>query len=98
MRTHMTRILCPELIGRVRERAELQSALWNAQSRRGGVVVLSGPAGIGKSRLLNETRVLAEELRMTVLLGRSVPSQVPVPYRPIAEALLGAKGFDTALD
>ena len=94
----MTRILCPELIGRVRERAELQSALWNAQSRRGGVVVLSGPAGIGKSRLLNETRVLAEELRMTVLLGRSVPSQVPVPYRPIAEALLGAKGFDTALD
>lgn len=93
----MTRILCPELIGRDRERTELQAALAEAQSRRGGVVVLTGPAGIGKSRLLNETRALAETLRMTVLLGRSVPSQVPVPYRPIAEALLGAKKLDAAL-
>ena len=93
----MTRILCPELIGRDKERTELQAALAEAQSRRGGVVVLTGPAGIGKSRLLNETRALAETLRMTVLLGRSVPSQVPVPYRPIAEALLGAKKLDAAL-
>ncbi|MHB8488830.1 MAG: ATP-binding protein [Candidatus Dormibacteria bacterium] len=94
----MARILCPALIGRDHERADLVTALAEARRGRGGVVIISGPAGIGKSRLLDEARSDAEQAGMPVLLGRSVPSQVPVPYRPLAEALLGASRLHATLD
>jgi DNA-binding CsgD family transcriptional regulator len=86
----MARILCPVLVGRRVEQASLEVALDAAQRGGGGVVFVSGPAGIGKSRLAAETAAQAEARRMTVLLGRCVPSKVPVPYRPVAEALVAA--------
>ena len=86
----MARILCPALIGRDHECAGLISALAEARRGNGGVVLIRGPAGIGKSRLLTKAGHLAEQAGTVVLLGRGVPSQVPVPYRPLAEALLGA--------
>jgi DNA-binding CsgD family transcriptional regulator/tetratricopeptide (TPR) repeat protein len=94
----VTRILCPTLVGRDRERGELETALAQARIGRGGVVIVSGPAGIGKSRLLSEARALAKQQAMAVLLGRSVPSQVPVPYRPLAEALLEAPQLNEILE
>jgi predicted ATPase len=50
----MARVLCPALIGRERELATLFSALDHAIAGNGAVVVVSGPAGVGKSRLLTE--------------------------------------------
>lgn len=104
----MTRILCPVLVGRDAERARLDAALDGARRGRGGVVLVSGAAGIGKSRLGAEAMAGAEARGMAVLLGRSVPGGVPVPYRPLAEALIAAPqaaaargtaeaGFDAAL-
>ena len=94
----MARILCPGFIGRDHECVGLISALAEARRGNGGVVLIRGPAGIGKSRLLTKAGHLAEQAGTLVLLGRDVPSQVPVPYRPLAEALLGAPLLNQKLD
>lgn len=56
----------------------------------GGVIVLLGEAGAGKSRLARVAVEVAHAGGATVLTGRSVPGPSPVPYRPLTEALLGA--------
>jgi DNA-binding CsgD family transcriptional regulator len=79
--------LCPELIGRAVEVDRLARPLEGLTTRRGGVVVVVGEAGEGKSRLV---RHLTSSLDAVVLGGRAVPGRSPVAYRPLAEALLAA--------
>jgi DNA-binding CsgD family transcriptional regulator len=79
--------LCPVLVGRDDEAHQLRAALEHALAGRGGMVLLAGEAGIGKSRL---ARDLADEARRRdcrVLTGRAVAGGVPTPFRPFAEAL-----------
>lgn len=58
------------IIGRVAEQDALTEQLHAlARGGSGGVVVLEGEAGIGKSRLLDELRRQAYELRLSVLSG-----------------------------
>ena len=57
---------------------------------RGGAVFVTGDAGVGKSRLAREAVSLACSRGFRVLCGRAVESAVPVPFRPITEALMGA--------
>ena len=73
------------LVGREREIDALQAA-W----RQGGAVVVRGPAGVGKSRLVRELTSWADDSGATVLVGRSTASVPATPLRPIREALLGA--------
>lgn len=47
-------VVCPILIGRSAELAALQECLQAAARGKRGVVLLSGEAGIGKSRLVTE--------------------------------------------
>ena len=47
-----------------------------------------GEAGIGKSRLIGEMTTAAHAAGVTVLRGRTGTVGPPVPYRPLAEALL----------
>jgi DNA-binding CsgD family transcriptional regulator len=56
----------------------------------GGVAVLLGEAGVGKTRLAQELAAHARQGGSAVLAGRAVPGGVPVPYRPLTEAFLGA--------
>lgn len=86
----MARILCPTIVGRDGELAELGAAIDRAQQGSGAVLFVTGAAGIGKSRLLQEAGAQARRRAATVLTGRCVPSTVPVPYRPLGEALLEA--------
>jgi len=81
-------LLCPRLIGRDAELAVLTTALNKARDGRGSVVFLTGDAGVGKSRLATETCAAAAARDMRVITGRAVDSTVPVPFRPIAEALI----------
>ena len=74
------------LFGRVRELNVFEAAWSNARSGRGGVVLLSGEAGVGKSRLLYEflqrLGTGARQVETTcVSFGRSMA------YRPILELL-----------
>ena len=86
----MRQVLCPVLVGRDEETGHLQAALTAAQAGHGGTVLLTGEAGIGKSRLVRELARAAGTRGFTVLTGRAVAGGVPTPFRPFAEALVSA--------
>jgi DNA-binding CsgD family transcriptional regulator/tetratricopeptide (TPR) repeat protein len=77
------------LVGRAPELAALRGRL-DALRRdgTGGLVVVAGEPGVGKTRLVREVAGSAEEAGVTVLTGRAVPNGEP--YRPLVEALGGA--------
>ncbi len=83
-------MLCPVLIDRSAELATLTAALEAAADGRGSTVFVTGDAGIGKSRLARDLSIRAAAEGFHVLTGRGTESTVPVPYRPVAEALMGA--------
>jgi DNA-binding CsgD family transcriptional regulator len=86
----MENMLCPELIGRSAQLDALTVALAAADEGHGGVVFVTGDDGVGKSRLAKHLCSQAADRGFEVLTGRGTRSAVPVPYRPVAEALLGA--------
>jgi DNA-binding CsgD family transcriptional regulator/tetratricopeptide (TPR) repeat protein len=69
--------------------ARLRDALALPASGRGGVYVLRGEPGVGKSRVASAVLAEAEQAGMAVLAGRAVRSAAPTPMRPLGEALLG---------
>lgn len=83
----MVQVLCPSLVGRQAELAQLSEQLSESAASYGGVVVISGEAGIGKSRLAREVAEQARTRGLRVLWGRAVQSRAPIPYRPFVEAL-----------
>ncbi len=78
---------CRVLIGRDAELSTLTAALDQA-STGGGLVVLAGEAGVGKSRIARELAALASARDYTVVCGRAVQASSPVPLRPFIEALI----------
>ena len=89
----MGSLLCPSLVGREAELGRLTGALGKAGGGSGAVVFLTGEAGVGKSRLARELTGLAAPPGYVTLTGRATESAIPMPFRPIAEALIrGARG------
>ena len=80
-------MLCPEMVGRGPVLGELVERIAGRSADRGGVIVLAGEAGIGKSRLLAGA---VENAGVIAFTGRAVPVESPVPYRPLTEAILAA--------
>jgi DNA-binding SARP family transcriptional activator len=74
------------LIGREAELDELRSALSDAMSGRGSLVMLAGEPGIGKTRLTEELAARAVGQNVRVLLGRCYEAEGTPPYVAIAEA------------
>jgi DNA-binding CsgD family transcriptional regulator len=70
----------PGLFERESELAALSEALAAARAGVGGLVVLDGPAGIGKSRLLAESRAMAGKHGMTVLTARGIDLERDAPF------------------
>ena len=67
-------------IGRLAERAQLDAALQSLLAGQGGLVVVEGEAGIGKSRLLADWLEAAAALPVRVLLGESDAIEQSTPY------------------
>jgi class 3 adenylate cyclase/tetratricopeptide (TPR) repeat protein len=90
-------------IGRATERETLRSMVEAAAAGRGGMVLIGGVAGVGKSRLVRETAAIAERLGMAVYTGNCLDMQSPPPYQPTIDHLEQAaraashEGFRTAL-
>ncbi len=60
----------PALLERADEIARLEAAIGAAASGRGGVIFIEGPAGIGKSALLEQARRVAEDRKLIVLTAQ----------------------------
>lgn len=73
--------VCPVRIGRDREVATLRK---NALARR--TTFISGPAGVGKSRLSAEAQVIGAELGLTNLVGHCTPDST-IPFEPFVSAI-----------
>jgi DNA-binding CsgD family transcriptional regulator len=87
---YVRQVLCPVLVGRDEETRHLHAALAAAGAGHGGTVLVTGEAGIGKSRLVRETTRAAGGRGFVILTGRAVAGRVPAPFRPFAEALVSA--------
>src|SRR2546423_13408015 len=74
-------------MGRDRELARLVARLGDVSGGRGGLVLLAGESGIGKTRLAEEAAAIAEREGAFVLWGRCFEGEWAPPYAPLAEAL-----------
>ncbi len=84
------------LIGRDREMAQLAEALAGTRAGRGSVVIFSGPAGIGKSWLLDQAADLASSAGVPVLRGSAI-SDAGMPDLWVWRSVL-SKGRRLGLD
>jgi DNA-binding SARP family transcriptional activator len=84
------------LVGRTEEVRALAEALDAAGAGDGGLVVISGEAGIGKTRLLAELPTLARYRGVRVLLGHCHHSEQVLPFRPLVEAVRDGGLLDAA--
>jgi class 3 adenylate cyclase len=74
-------------VGRERERADLRRAVEDARLGRGSFVLVTGEAGVGKSRLLQEIDAEADARGLRVLAGHSVKDEGQAPYLPFTEMI-----------
>ncbi|HZG90433.1 MAG TPA: AAA family ATPase [Pseudonocardia sp.] len=80
----------PPLRGRTAERDLLRSRMAAAaRDGRGSVVVLSGAAGSGKSRLLHEARVVARNAGARLVSVAGDPDARVIPHGPLLDAVQG---------
>src|SRR5262245_13827229 len=75
------------LVGRAAERAALESCLQRALDGGGRVAVISGEAGVGKTRLLEELAIVAAGAGLRVVVGHCFETEQPLPFRPWIDAL-----------
>lgn len=81
------------LVGRVAESSALLSAVAACAEGIGGVVVVEGESGLGRSRLLKLALAEAPRLGLrTHLLGARGATSALEPFRPLIEALLAETG------
>src|SRR4051794_14110035 len=73
----------PPLRGRDAELAAIGDALAAAATGRGSMVLLDGPAGAGRTRLLAEAAVMAGRNGLRVAVGRSPAAAAPMPFAPL---------------
>lgn len=79
-----TPLVCPIAVGRAAELAALAQFLGGSGGR---VLLVSGEAGIGKSRLIAEARNRARQLGQTVLQGNCFAPDRALPYGPLLDLL-----------
>ncbi|MGH2543114.1 MAG: ATP-binding protein, partial [Ardenticatenaceae bacterium] len=82
-------VVSPILVGRAVQLEALSRALELVQGGQGQVVLLSGEAGVGKTRLIAEMRGRAIDLAFSTLQGNCFESERALPYAPLLD-LLGA--------
>ena len=75
------------LVGREQELAFLHQCWQGAEAGQGGLVLISGEAGVGKTRLVEEFANRLRRRGVRVLWGRCYEFERVLPYQPVAEAL-----------
>ncbi|HYY07265.1 MAG TPA: AAA family ATPase, partial [Actinomycetota bacterium] len=90
------------LVGRDGEVADLRRAVADAIAGQGGLVLIGGKAGVGKTRLTQEVDAEAARRGMGVFVGHSIEQEGAIPYLPFVElledALLGRRSSASMQD
>ena len=73
------------MVGRASELIAIHQIIENTNSGQGQVALLSGEAGIGKSRLVKEAKAYATDLNFRVVQGNCFPTDLSCPYAPILD-------------
>ncbi len=79
--------LCPVLIGRAHHLDGLHHWLDELEYKHGQTVLISGEAGIGKSRLVAEAKTYAKQIGIPVLQGICFEPDYALPYAPFIDLL-----------
>jgi predicted ATPase len=83
----LARVLCESLVGRDAEISTLEDALLSAMRGDGGVVIVGGEAGMGKTRLVTELTTRARRRGCVVVAGACSEAELSLPYLPFLEAI-----------
>lgn len=85
------------LVARAAEMSRLRASLERAEVGVAGAVLVSGDAGVGKSRLLDELGRVAQSRGGMVLSGRCLDvGETGLPYLPFVEILVHLNRLDPA--
>ncbi len=79
-------VVCPILVGRENDLQLLDQSMAHAMEGRGQIVLISGEAGIGKSRLIKEIKSMGSEDKV-VLEGYCSQAESTHPYAPFLDML-----------
>jgi DNA-binding CsgD family transcriptional regulator len=79
------------LVGRAADLRQLGAVLARAREGAGSIVLISGEAGIGKTRLCAELSRLQRQRGGRVLLGRAAPEEASIAFAALADALRAAR-------
>ncbi|MEZ4729735.1 MAG: AAA family ATPase [Caldilineaceae bacterium] len=74
-------------VGRSQEMAQVTACLQAALQGKGGVLVLDGEAGVGKTRLAYQALQWAAEAGATVISATCQPLEQQLPFAPLSDAL-----------
>jgi class 3 adenylate cyclase len=83
----LSRVLCPTLVGRDAELSRLEDSLLSALRGDGGVVIVGGEAGTGKTRLVSALAERARRLGCATVSGACSEAELALPYLPFLEAI-----------
>jgi DNA-binding CsgD family transcriptional regulator len=84
------RLAIPPIRGRAGELKVIGALVTALAQGRGGVLIIEGPPGIGKSRLLTEVMALADKGGVRTLFGEAFEYQQTVPFFSLFMATLRA--------
>src|SRR3954454_12377984 len=90
----MATLTPPELLEREAELASIDAGLRRAQDGEGRLLVIEGPAGIGKTRLLRAARERATAAGMAVLSARGAELERDFPFAVVRQLLEPAVNVD----
>src|SRR5579884_1485703 len=88
-------LLCPVLVGRSTQTALLSELIEGLCAGRGRTILISGEAGIGKTRLVAEARAAAGQRGIAMLQGNCFDFDRALPYAPFVDLFrsLSARGL-----
>ena len=81
-------------VGREAELATLRGLLGKAQREGCQTAIVSGEAGVGKTRLVEEFAARVQPQNVALLRARCHALEQDIPYQPLREALSGALAAD----
>ncbi len=87
-----------KFVGRQEETGFLMDQLQATREGRGGLVLVSGEAGIGKTRLVTELGKQAQDVGFLFLTGKCISQKDSDPYLPFLDALRSHTRHDDRVD